>query len=225
MKDNNNNANATATAANDTEIEVSSRINRQAVKKSLAIESVKVAQKIKKGDIIDTVLVRAKGISAFGKFAVELENTVHPNGANRWHDMLSDILGTFGENGANSLSFHVDEIPMYGGRNAEYGRAEEYLTILSKSYTVRLRGRDCDYLSAILSGYGVILPTITDYETAEKICKIANRLFARKENPSEVFGQSSSDKQAQRIKTLEATQARLLAEIAELKKGKAGNEK
>lgn len=220
MKDSNN-ANATAPAAIDTDIEVSSRINRQAVKKSLAIESVKVAQRIKKGDIIDSVLVRAKGLSAFGKFAVELENTIHANGSNRWHDMRADIIATFGDEGVSVLSFMVDEIPVYGGRNAEYGRTEEYLTILSRSYTVRLRGRDCDYLSAILSGYGVILPTITDYETAEKICKIANRLFTRKENPSEVFGQSASDKQAQRIKTLEATQARLLAEIAELKRGKA----
>ena len=221
MKDNNN-ANAMTTAAmTDTDIEVSARINRQAVKKSLAIESVKVAQRVRKGDIIDTILVRAKGLAAFGKFAVELENTVHASGSNRWHDMRSDIIATFGENGASVISFFVDEIPVYGGRNAEYGRTDEYLTILSRSYTVRLRGRDCDYLSAMLSGYGVILPTITDYETAEKICKIANRLFTRKENPSEVFGQSASDKQAQRIKTLEATQARLLAEIAELKKGKA----
>ena len=217
MKDNNNNA--TTTAANDTDIEVSSRINRQAVKESLTIEAVKVAQRVRKGDIIDSVLVRAKGLTAFGKFAVELENTIHANGSNRWHDMRSDIIATFGENGASVISFIIDEIPMYGGRNAEYGRTEEYLTILSRSYTVRLRGRDCDYLSAILSGYGVILPTVSDYETAEKICKIANRLFTRKENPSEVFGQSTSDKQAQRIKTLEATQARLLAEIAELKKG------
>lgn len=199
-------------------VELSARIDARAVSVALAIENAKVAQKTRKGDIIRDITIRAKGFSAFGRFAVEMENTTHADGGNRWNDIHADILKTYGDN--KPIAFMIDEIPTFGGRNSEYGRTEEYLTILSRSYTVRMSGRDADYLSAILSAYGVIIPTITDYETAEKMCKIANRLFARHEMPSEVFGVSASDKQAARIKTLEATQARLLAEIAELKASK-----
>lgn len=199
---------------NDNTIEISAKINATAIAKALKIERTKTAQVTRKGDICGDVLVRAKGLSGFGKYAVSLESEVHANGGDRWNDIVSEVIEVYGHN--KPVSFMIDEIPQYGGRNSEYGRAEEYLTILSRSYTVRLNGGDCDYFSAIMSAYGIVLPTVTDYETAEKVCRIANRLFSRKETPTEVFGTSASDKQAQRIKTLEATQERLLKEIKEL---------
>jgi hypothetical protein len=64
--------------------------------------------------------------------------------------------------------------------------------------------------------HGIIFPTITDYPTAEKVAKALNRLFNRKEPPHVVFGKSKDDARA-RISSLEETNARLLAELRELK--------
>lgn len=163
-----------------------------------------------RGDIGLGVKVNASGFSAFCKYALELEQTPRRNNGTAW-DELREAIITAGGNKCPTAT--ITEIPTFGARNDDWGNPEQYTTCLSRSYAVML----ADSLASVaFVPHGVILPTITDYPTAEKIAKTLNRLFNRKEPPHIVFGKSKDDAKT-RIASLEETNARLLAELRELK--------
>jgi hypothetical protein len=163
-----------------------------------------------RGDIGLGVQVVASGFSAFCKYALTLEQTPRRNGSNAWEEMRDSIISAMGNKCATAT---ITEIPTYGARNDDWGNPEQYTTCLSRSYAVKLGDT---FTSVVFIPHGIILPTVVDYPTAEKIAKALNRLFNRKELPHTVFGKSKEDVKA-KIDSLEATNARLLKELNELK--------
>jgi hypothetical protein len=162
-----------------------------------------------RGDIGLGVQVVASGFSAFAKYTCSLENTPCKSG-NKWDELRNAIVAANGNKIPNAT---ITEIPTFGARNDDWGNPEQYTTCLSRSYAVKLGDT---FASVVFIPYGIILPTITDYPTSEKIAKALNRLFNRKELPHTVFGKSKEDAKA-KIDSLEATNARLLKELNELK--------
>jgi hypothetical protein len=169
------------------------------------------ARRVKaRGDIGLGVEVKASGFGAFCKYALTLEQAPRKNGSNAWDELRAAIITACGNKCPNAT---IAEIPTFGARNDDWGNETQYTTCLSRSYAVML----ADTLASVaLIPHGVIIPTITDYPTAEKIAKTLNRLFSRKEPPHIVLGKSKDDAKA-RISSLEETNARLLAELRELK--------
>jgi hypothetical protein len=169
------------------------------------------ARRVKaRGDIGLGVAVKASGFGAFCKYALELEQTPRRNGSNAWDELRAAIITASGNKCPNAT---IAEIPTFGARNDDWGNETQYTTCLSRSYAVMLGDT---LVSVAFVTHGVILPTVVDYPTAEKIAKTLNRLFSRKEPPHIVFGKSKDDAKA-RISSLEETNARLLAELRELK--------
>jgi hypothetical protein len=169
------------------------------------------ARRIKsRGDIGLGVEVQASGFSAFCKYALSLEQTPRRNGSNAWEELREAIITACGNKCPNA---HIVEIPTFGARNDDWSDEKQYTTCLSRSYAAMLADT---FASVAFIPYGVILPTIVDYPTAEKIAKTLNRLFNRKELPHVVFGKSKDDARA-RISSLEETNARLLKELNEIK--------
>lgn len=162
-----------------------------------------------RGDIGLGVEVVASGFTAFGKYICSLENTPCKSG-NKWDELRNAIITA---NGNKIPGATITEIPTFGARNDDWGNPEQYTTCLSRSYAVKLGDT---FTSVVFIPYGIILPTVTDYPTAEKIAKVLNRLFNRKELPHVVFGKSKEDAKA-KIDSLEATNARLLKELNDLK--------
>jgi hypothetical protein len=139
-----------------------------------------------------------------------LEQTPRHNGSNAWDELRGAIIAACGNKCPNAT---ITEIPTFGARNDDWSDETQYTTCLSRSYAVMLG----DTLASVaFVTHGVILPTVVDYPTAEKIAKTLNRLFSRKELPHVVFGKAKDDAKA-RISSLEETNARLLAELRELK--------
>jgi hypothetical protein len=169
------------------------------------------ARRVKaRGDIGLGVEVKASGFSAFCKYALTLEQTSRRNGSNAWEELRAAIITACGNKCPNA---HIVEIPTFGARNDDWSDEKQYTTCLSRSYAVMLADT---FASVAFIPYGVILPTVVDYPTAEKFAKTFNRLFNRKEAPHVVFGKAKDDARA-RISSLEETNARLLAELRELK--------
>lgn len=169
------------------------------------------ARRIKgRGDIGLGVEVVASGFSAFCKYALTLEQTPRKNGGNAWNDLREDIISSMGNKCAPAI---ISEVPTFGARNDDWSDEKQYTTCLSRSYVVMLG----DTLASVaFIKHGIILPTVVDYPTAEKVAKALNRLFNRKEPPHVVFGKSKDDARA-RISSLEETNARLLKELNEIK--------
>lgn len=168
------------------------------------------ARRIKaKGDIGLGVEVKASGFSAFAKYACSLEQMPR-KGGNAWDELREAIIAACGNKCPNAT---ITEIPTYGARNDDWSDEKQYTTCLSRSYAVMLADT---FASVAFIPHGVIIPTITDYPTAERIAKTLNRLFNRKESPHVVFGKSKDDAKT-KIASLEETNARLLKELNEIK--------
>lgn len=201
---------------NDKKYTIDADINARVTADKSAIESAynrtgEKARRVKaRGDIGLGVEVVASGFSAFCKYALELEQTPRRNGSTAWDEMRESIIAACGN---KCPSATICEIPTFGARNDDWSNEKQYTTCLSRSYAVMLENA---LASVALVLHGVIIPTIMDYPTAEKIAKTLNRLFNRKEAPHVVFGKSKDDAKA-RISSLEETNARLLQELRELK--------
>lgn len=194
----------------DTAVNASVSANKSTIENAYNRTSEKARRIKSRGDIGLGVEVVASGFSAFCKHALTLEQTPRRNGSNAWEELREAIITACGNKCLNAT---ISEIPTYGARNDDWSDEKQYTTCLSRSYAVMLADT---FASVAFIPHGVIIPTITDYPTAEKIAKTLNRLFNRKEQPHVVFGKSKDDAKA-RISSLEETNARLLKELNEIK--------
>jgi hypothetical protein len=194
------------------DIEISARVSAdKSALENAYNRTTEKARRVKgRGDIGLGVEVKASGFGAFCKYALTLEQTPRRNGSTAWDELRAAIITASGNKCPNA---HIVEIPTFGARNDDWSDETQYTTCLSRSYAVML----ADTLASVaFIPHGVILPTVVDYPTAEKLAKTFNRLFNRKEPPHIVFGKAKDDAKA-RISSLEETNARLLAELRELK--------
>ena len=191
-----------------------------------AIDTIRAARMVapaqskmlaRKGDINDGAQVAASGITAIGKWLVAMEQTITADGGNRFLRFRDEIIAE--EFGGAVTAAKIEEIPTFGARYDAYTADTATVYTLARSFVVKMGTK---YAAEILARRGLIIPTICDYDTAEKVAKILNRIFVRKEKADEVFGKSANDVAQARIRTLEETQKRLLAEIATLKELKGG---
>lgn len=194
----------------DTELSANIAFGSERLEKAYNRVNEKMRRVKSRGDIGLGVEVKASGFSAFVKYALTLEQTPRKNGGNAWNELRDDIISSMGNKCENAT---ITDIPTFGARNDDWGNEMQYTTCLSRSYAVMLGNK---LASVAFIAHGVILPTITDYPTAEKIAKALNRLFNRKELPHVVFGKAKDDAKA-KISSLEETNARLLKELNEIK--------
>lgn len=203
-------------AMNEKKYTIDADINARVTADKTALESAynrttEKARRVKsRGDIGLGVEVVASGFSAFCKYTLALEQTPRRNGSNTWNELRESIITACGNKSPNAT---ICEIPTFGARNDDWNDEKQYTTCLSRSYAVMLENT---LVSVAFIPHGIILPTVVDYPTAEKVAKTLNRLFNRKEAPHVVFGKSKDDARA-RISSLEETNSRLLAELRELK--------